>query len=362
MHVSVHQRTLPLRAPFRTAGWTILEREVLILRIDDPISGLSGYGEAAPLRAFGTESFDEAAETLHQFAREYNGSDLNALSFSEVTGHLVCDVLQDTPTASYAVETASFDLLARIAEVPLAKLLGADPIPTSIPVNAVVSGGDMEETLRTAAAALQSGFTCLKLKVGGGQNALDIERVDAVRKLAGSDVIIRLDANGAWDLPTAQHMLEQLAPFSIEYIEQPVADILELAELRRAGIIPIAADESAQRFSDARRLIRDEAADILIIKPMAVGGSARAIYLADDAFGAGMDVVFTSFIDSAIGRNTVAQLCAAMSHFTRHHGLATGSLFATDFATDTISEGCFLFPQQAGIGIIPELGDERAST
>jgi L-Ala-D/L-Glu epimerase len=361
MNVSVHQHTLPLRAPFRTAGWSILEREVLIVRIEDTVSGLSGYGEAAPLKAFGTESFDEAAEALRQFAREYDGSDINLLEFSESCGKLVLDRLRGTPTASCAVETATFDLLARIAGVPLARVLANADVCTSIPVNAILSSGDVQTTLLGAEAALEDGFSCLKLKVGAMPGEDDIERVRAVRELAGPDILIRLDANGAWKLKKAYSMMEKLAPFDIEYIEQPVADIDGMIELRDAEIIPIAADESAQRHSQAESVIMEGAADIVVLKPMAFGGIIQTIALTELASLMGIDVVFTSFIDSAIGRNTVAHICAAMPHLTRHHGLATGALFATDFARDTITGGCFVLSKQSGIGIIPELGAARAS-
>ena len=225
----------------------------------------------------------------------------------------------------------------------------------------VVRACSAHKTIRNALLAVKQGFTCLKFKVGGAPPASDVERIAAVRAAVGDTVLIRLDANGAWDAATARSTLRRLAASDIEYIEQPVASIEELAELRREGILPIAADENEQHPSGAERVIELRAADLLVIKPMAAGGLIEARRIAEKASNAGMDVVFTSFIDSAVGRHAVAQLCAAMPQLARHHGLATGALFLDDVGSDNIVEGRYHLSDAAGIGFVPSLEHGHAS-
>ncbi len=360
MHITLHRLSLRLHKPFRVSSWTIAARDIVILQIADPGTGLSGYGEAAPLQAFGTESLDECLSALEMFAREYSRSGLDAESLAGERLRIF-NAMQGAPTARCAVETAMLDLLAREKRMTLAGLLGAVSGSARIPVNAIVGGGTIEETLRSAGRAVENGFTCLKLKVGAGTPDEDVERVAAVRALVGQHILIRLDANGAWDLPTAQEMLRRLAASDIEYIEQPVKSIQDLAVLKRQATIPIAADESAQLPAEAERIIREAAADVLVLKPMTAGGPLAAMRLAEMALSAGIDVVFTSFIDSSVGRHAVAQLCAAMPQLTRHHGIATGALFLDDTGRDEIFDGYFHLSNEPGIGMIPDLDGEHAS-
>ena len=97
-------------------------------------------------------------------------------------------------------------------------------------------------------------MTTVKVKVGGGSLADDADRVAAVRAALGPAGRIRLDANGAWDVDTAVVAIDRLAGFDLELVEQPVADLADLARVRRRVAVPVAADESLRSLGDARRL------------------------------------------------------------------------------------------------------------
>lgn len=262
--------------------------------------------------------------------------------------------LAAAPAARFAVECALLDLDARIRGISMAAALGGR-YRDSIPVNAVIGGGDAVEAGADAEAAWKAGFTCVKIKVGGGSLEEDIARVRAVRLAVPDDVLLRLDANGAWDFGAAEQALREFALYDIEYIEQPVAadEVDELAALTGLGIMFVAADESAQNLEQAHMLLARGAVNLFVIKPMAVGSLCACRAFALEAAERGCDVVFTSLIDSAIGRNAVAQLCASLPHSPRHHGLATGSLFLEDTGHDRIVQGHFLLSDVAGLGISP---------
>src|SRR6202042_312349 len=109
----------------------------------------------------------------------------------------------------------------------------------------------------------------------------DIARVEAVRDALGPTGRIRVDANGAWDVDHARRMLAQLAPFGLEYAEQPCATLAELAELRRRVDIPLAADESIRRAQDPLRVRAVGAADIVVLKVAPLGGVRAALAVAE---------------------------------------------------------------------------------
>jgi len=107
------------------------------------------------------------------------------------------------------------------------------PLRSTVPVNATVpavAAADVERVL-----ARFDGCRTAKVKVAqpGQRLADDVARVRAVRAVLGPEGRVRVDANGAWNLDEAEHAVHALAPFDLEYVEQPCATIPELAELRR---------------------------------------------------------------------------------------------------------------------------------
>ncbi len=116
-----------------------------------------------------------------------------------------------------------------------------------VPVNGTIGFAAPREGAEAALQAIEAGFTTLKLKAGAERETEDlVARVRAIRQAVGPDVRLRLDVNGAWDLPTAQDRLEAVERFDIQYVEQPLPadDADGAAELRRRVGVPIAADEA----------------------------------------------------------------------------------------------------------------------
>ena len=353
MPFRILQRSLPLRRSFVTSRWTVTQRDVVYVEIRDDASGLAGVGEAAPFEAFGTESLSACLDALQTSATALASLPATIDEIRETLAAIPC--LPAAPCASFAIETALLDLLAQRAGLPLARLLaGADEPLDRILVNAVLGAGDPESAARDALQAVTNGYTCLKMKIGRASLAEDIDAVAAVRQTIGNAILLRLDANGAWDRNTAAIALNALEPFDIEYVEQPVPahDIEALREVTAHSPVPVAADEALASAEHARGLLEDGAADVFILKPMALGSLLACRDFAIEAQAAWKDVVFTSLIDSAVARRAVAHLAASLpSCAQRHHGLATGDLFASDLASDPIEHGCFILPDDPGLGL-----------
>jgi o-succinylbenzoate synthase len=354
MRCHTRQRSLALRRPFAASGWTIAARDVLIFSITDEETGHTGWGESAPLPAFGTENLSASWEALHSTEQALSG--IRAIEIDDNPDLIVLiPALAGVPAARFAVECALIDLRSRIGGRTFAETLGGR-FRDRVPVNAVIGAGSADDASAAASAAWRLGYGCIKLKVGAGSLEEDVARIRAVRLAVPADVLLRLDANGAWDFGEAEQALRECALYDIEYIEQPVpaAAIDELAALTVLGILPIAADESAQDLAQARTLLARHAVDLFVVKPMAAGGLRECRRFALEASARGCDVVFTSLIDSSLGRHAVAQLCASLPTSHRHHGLATGELFLEDTHRDVLSEGAFVLPGTPGLGIVPD--------
>jgi O-succinylbenzoate synthase len=207
------------------------------------------------------------------------------------------------------------------------------PLREAIPVNVTVPAVGPAQ-----AHAIVSGSGCrtAKVKVAqpGQADADDIARVEAVRDALGPAGRIRVDANGAWDVSQATRMLRLLAPFGLEYAEQPCATLEELAALRREVDIPLAADESVRRAEDPLRVRAAGAADIVVVKAAPLGGVRAGLAVAE---ACGLPVVVSSAVESSVGLAAGAALAAALPALPYDCGLATMSLLTGDVTADPLT-------------------------
>jgi O-succinylbenzoate synthase len=182
-----------------------------------------------------------------------------------------------------------------------------------------------------AAAAAAAGFGTLKVKVG--QDNDDEARVSAVRAAVGPGVHLRLDANGAWGVEEAVERIGRLALLDLEFVEQPVRTLDELAELRRRVSVALAADESVRTVADARRLAAIGAADALVVKVQCLGGIAAAMALAEEAQ---VPVIVSSLYETSIGLAAGLAMAAAVSELPYACGLGAAELLAGDVVADPL--------------------------
>lgn len=337
MKVTRRSFDLALRTPFETSGGQIERRDGWVLRVGiDP----HGLGEATPLPGF-TESADACDSAL--------SSAVSALEADDTPGALLA--VSDRPAARHGVATALLDRRAKLNDRPLYRELGGEQTVPSIPVHATVGDADAERTVEKARAAYRDGFRTIKLKVGVGGLERDIERVSAVRSTLGDDVDIRVDANGAWEFQTARRAIDRLAEYHVTMMEQPLAPPALTDHRRLRGRIPIALDESLLARS-VEAVIDSEAADVLVLKPMALGGPDVARGIAVRARRAGIDTIVSNTIDAAIARTAAVHLAASLPDRSVS-GLATAGLLESDVAQDPapVSDGRMRVPDEPGLGI-----------
>lgn len=190
-----------------------------------------------------------------------------------------------------ALDIALYDLKARRAGLPLAKLLGAhrDSVRTYN-----TSGGflhaSVEEITARADESLAAGIGGIKIKVGLPDTAEDLRRVTAVREHLGPDTPLMVDANQQWDRATALRMGRRLEEFDLVWIEEPLDayDAEGHAALASALDTPIATGEMLASVAEHERLIAARACDIIQPDAPRVGGITQFLRLAGLAHHAGL--------------------------------------------------------------------------
>jgi o-succinylbenzoate synthase len=317
---SLARLSIPLREPFATSGGVVAERELLLLRIEDD-DGAVGHGEAAPLEPYDGVTLDEVLAAL----RDGNGRG-------------------GPPQARAAEEMARLDLEACRAGRPI-----GEPGAEVIPVNRTLAGGPPAEVAERAAEGVREGYSCFKVKVGLPD---DEDRVAAVREAVGPWPALRIDANGAWSPPEAVAAIERLARFDLQLVEQPCATLEEMAEVRRAVGVPIAADESVATAAHVRAAAAREACDIVNVKLAPSGGFTAAREALREAAASGLGAFLSSTLDGPWGISAALQL-AAGERVQLACGLATLELFDATLAMalPPPADGVLVVPQGPGLGL-----------
>ena len=336
MKVEIELVRARLRAPFVSASGSVTARELLLLRLEDA-AGAVGFGEAAPLESHDGVSLDAcraALEDCRPILAEAAGEDRELLLGE-------CERVAVLPQALAAVDLALWDLAGRRAGQPVWRLLGAATAPP-VEVNHTIASEDRSGAAVAAAQASAAGFTCVKLKVGIGDDA---GRVAAVRAAGGRDLAIRLDANGAWSVTEGAAALRSLEAAGIELCEEPVRGLAETAELAALTPVPLAIDESAA----AAGALDQRICDAVCLKIARCGGITGVLDAARRARGAGYEVYLASTLDGPLGIAAALHAASALSP-DRACGLATLGLF--DRRRDPLAPaaGRIAVPSTSGLG------------
>jgi len=357
--VAVRARLVRLQfaRPLRTSRGEFGARESVLLELRDP-GGVSGFGEAAPWPGFGTESAEQSLALLIEAEPLLRSLELEPGAWPPALDSL----LAAAPAARAALQGALWDLAARRARRPLADELaagvgtGAGDVLRQVPTSLLLASDEPGALRDAAARARDAGHRAVKIKLGAATLADDVARARAAREGLGPGIQLRGDANGAWTLSAARAALEALAPFDLDYVEQPLAadDFDGFAELHRNAALRIAADESVATEAGALRLFGEAAVDVVVLKPATLGGAARALELAARARSAGIEVVFSHAFESAVGARHALHCAAAWGDPAALHGLCTEGLFADDVAAPVACRGGWAEVGDApGIGVTP---------
>jgi o-succinylbenzoate synthase len=201
-----------------------------------------------------------------------------------------------------------------------------------VPVNVTVPAVDPALAAEIVAG---SAATTAKVKVAepGQDEEADLARLEAVREVLGPEGRIRVDANAAWDVPTAVRRIGVLAGFGLEYVEQPVPTLDEMRQVRQAVEVAIAADESIRTAIDPLEVVEAGAADILVLKVQPLGGIERTL---DLAARGGLPVVISSALETSVGMAAGLAAAAALPELDHACGLGTVALLDGDVVAEPL--------------------------
>ena len=288
--------TIRLAEPYTIAYETVDSTTNIFLRLYTN-RGVIGNGCAAPDEHVTGETAESVLRYVEDVVRpSIEGSDplRPALLLERLK-----PALQSQPSVLAAVDMALFDILGKMSNLPLWRLLGGfrDRMTTSVTIGIL----PLNETVQRAREWVARGFKCLKLK-GGIDVQSDIERVLKVREVVGRTVELRFDANQGFSVKDTLQFVERTYKAKLELIEQPTPkgkpDLL--GRVTSGVSIPIMADESLMNLRDAFRIARRGLADMVNVKLMKVGGISEALQINGVARSAGLEVMVGCMDEAAI--------------------------------------------------------------
>ncbi len=292
---------VPYHAPTSISVGTISSARNVLVKIHTE-EGVTGFGEVSPfIPAYSGETQRTAVEVLHRWLAPYLIGK-NPFDVEKITE----DMDQFVPRngcAKAAVDVALYDLMGKALAVPVYDLLGG-LYRKRVPLWYAVSWDrGVRAMAEEAARRVEMGFKGIMVKVGRTRDVeQDIESLRIVREHVGDDVRIIADPNQAYSRAQAIKLAKGMREYA-QALEGPVKkwDLDALAAIKRLGVVELVADESLFSPADAVELIKRDAADMFLIKPLKLGGFYTSKKVAAIAESAGVGCYCASMTNLGIG-------------------------------------------------------------
>ena len=333
MHIDAKPIDLKLTTPFRISRGVQSTSPNVIVQINH--NGHTGYGEAAPDEYYG-ESQETVLACITMFAGNL-GDDPFAIE--DVMNRLE-KIIRRNPSAKAAADMALYDLVGKMLGVPLYKLLGLNAAHT--PHTSFTLGIDSPKEMAKKALAARD-YPILKIKVGTKH---DLDTLKAIREV--SSATIRVDANTAWTPKEAIRMIHALAPYNIEFVEQPISpyDLDGLKLIRENVPLPIIADESCVTVEDIPRVA--ECVDGINIKLMKCGGIRHALKMIHVARAHNLRIMIGCMIESSLAITAAAHLTPLVDYADLDGHLLIDN---DPYVGVKVVDGKLVLPDSPGLGV-----------
>lgn len=348
--IQVGKIQIPLKKPFKTSLRTVTVAEEVIIKIITE-EGAIGFGSAPPTAVI-TGDIEESIAGAIKSVIKPKLIGLNIEDFEHIMNVLNNSMIRNS-SAKAAVDIALYDLFCKLYNIPLYRLLGG--YRKTIDTDITISVNSPEEMVRDSIQAVEEGYRHLKVKVGTNE-ALDIERVKAIREAVGSDIKIRVDANQGWKPKEAVRIIRRYEDMNlnIELVEQPVIawDIEGLKFVTDNVETDILADEAVFSPREAIKIINMKAADLINIKLMKCGGIYNALKICSIAEAMEVECMVGCMMESKVGITAAASFSAAKKNVTKYD-LDTVLLMAQDpiIGGAGFCGNSILLSDAAGLGI-----------
>jgi len=319
LKASYKKYTLNFRQASGTSRGVYTTRDSWFLFLSDGTG--TGIGECAPLPELSVESLYKMNSKLLQVCEEID-------YFCALP-----EELHAWPSILFGLETALLDLKNNGQQLlyPSAFTRGEQ----GIPINGLIWMGTPEFMKQQIQSKLESGFTCIKMKIGALDFNTEFELLKAIRsEFSSGEITLRVDANGAYTYQTALENLKRLSELQIHSIEQPIeaGQPNEMAELCLKSPVPIGLDEELIGISsriEMQKLLETIHPAYLILKPSLHGGFTTCEKWIEQAGKYASGWWITSALESNIGLNAIAQWTSQLN-YNGEQGLGTGQLYTNN--------------------------------
>jgi len=347
-------KTTPLgllfKEPYHWAGHCDFGGHVVVVEVqtDEGIVGIGESSDASPpdgtvafLRGVSEQFIGESPFDIERLLRQARC--LGGFSYTPWFANLVLTGL----------EMALWDVIGKSMGCPVYQLLGG-VYREEVDYFGFLQGNTADELTRSAEDAVAAGFSVIYMKVGRGEER-DMANVAAVRDGIG-DRRLRLDANEAWDVGTAIRMINRLARFEPEFVEQPTPahSIPALKQVKDAVGVPIAADQCVFTVADVYEICRQRAADVIVLSIHETGGLLAFKKAAAVAEAAGIAICLHGRMVTGITDCAQHQVALTLPNLT------DGNQIMHQLITEDILAAPDITPRKGKIGLLerPGLGFE----
>ena len=291
----------------------------IILKKDDKM----GIGETGLFRGLSFDDVENYEEKLNWTCKNIH------LGLKSLLNELI-----EFPSIQFGLEQAFLSLESKNAfELYPSKFTESKDVIT---INGLIWMGDKAFMKKQIQEKIDSGFSCIKMKIGAIDFDSEIELLQSIRKeFTSNEIELRVDANGAFHPKEALEKLKRLSDFDLHSIEQPIkqGQIEEMADLCSKTPLPIALDEeligvfSSTKKKEFLEVIQPQ---YIILKPSLIGGFAGSTEWINLAEKNNIGWWITSALESNIGLNAISQFTYTLGS-NLPQGLGTGGLFTNNF-------------------------------
>ncbi len=325
---------LCFKQPGGTSRGVLTHKETWFIFLED--ENQTGIGECGLFRGLSCDDVPEYERVLNWTCNNVH-----------LGIHILWDKLKDFPSIQFGIEQAFQSLKSESSFVlyPSQFTKGEK----AIPINGLIWMGDQGFMKEQIAQKVESGFTCIKMKIGALDFEKELKLLKIIRKSFSREQIeLRVDANGAFHPDEALFKLEELAALDIHSIEQPLkqGQWPLMAKLCKETPLDIALDEELigiKTVTEKEKLLQTIKPQYIILKPSLIGGwrgSEEWISIADTL---GISWWVTSALESNIGLNAIAQWTYRLNS-SMYQGLGTGGLFTNNIDSPLlVKNGCLTY-------------------
>jgi L-alanine-DL-glutamate epimerase-like enolase superfamily enzyme len=328
--IKAYQVNLPLReGRYSWSGGNYMEvfdSTVVAVETDD---GVTGYAECCPLGSAYLPSYATGVRAgLAEIGHKLVGQDPTKLW---PLNHLMDAVLRGHPYVKAPIDIACWDILGKVAGLPVHTLLGGAE-QEKIALYRAISQEDSSRMADKVAGYRAEGYTKFQLKVGGDP-ADDIARIRACRAILQPGDILVADANTGWTKADAARVVGAVRDLDV-YIEQPCMTYEESLSIRRRTGLPFVMDEVIGSADDLVRGIAEDAFDVINLKISKVGGLTKAKLMRDLCVASGIPMT----IEDTWGGDIVTATIAHLARSTPERFCFTATDF-NSYVTVSIADG-----------------------